>query len=104
ETDLNFDGSGFAPPFKRGTAVASFSENKSGWSTGAGIETQLAGKWTGKIEYLYMDLGTVSGSVIPIGGSPGTVNRVEFSSNVHDHVIRVGVNYKFDDWAVVSRY
>src|SRR5262249_21592290 len=33
---------------------------KAGWALGAGAEVRLGGNWTGKIEYLYLDFGTVS--------------------------------------------
>ena len=33
-----------------------------GWTVGAGIEGAIGGNWTAKLEYLYVDLGTVSGS------------------------------------------
>jgi outer membrane immunogenic protein len=43
-----------------GTDAHSFSHTKSGWTIGGGIETQLVGNWTAKVEYLYIDLGTVN--------------------------------------------
>ena len=30
-----------------------------GWAAGGGIEAHLTGNWTGKLEYLYMDFGSV---------------------------------------------
>ena len=45
------------------TSVAwSNDSTKWGWVVGAGAEARLGGNWTGKIEGLYMDYGTVSGS------------------------------------------
>jgi len=35
---------------------------KAGWTAGGGIETHLSGNLTGKIEYLYLDFGSVSTS------------------------------------------
>ena len=37
---------------------------KAGWTAGAGIEARIAGNWTAKLEYLYMDLGNVSGGLV----------------------------------------
>jgi len=34
---------------------------KTGFAVGAGIEGRLAGNLTGKVEYLYMDFGTITG-------------------------------------------
>jgi outer membrane immunogenic protein len=53
----------------------------------------LAGSWTAKIEYLFLDLGTVT--TIPAPGL-GATTAVAFNSRVTDNLLRVGVNYKFD--------
>src|SRR5205814_123832 len=37
---------------------------KAGWTAGAGLEAHLSGNLTGKVEYLYLDFGTVSTSAI----------------------------------------
>jgi outer membrane immunogenic protein len=71
-----------------GVATAS-SRTTSGWTVGGGVETHLMGNWTGKVEYLYVDLGSI-GDTITIPG-PSIVST---SSNIRDHVIRAGVNYK----------
>jgi hypothetical protein len=101
-------------PFLTGvTTMGSFSQVKVGWSAGAGVETPLFGNWTAKAEYLYMDLGNVSGNVvapqtvIPLNVNPNNVNISEnrgFSSGIHDHIFRLGVNYKFDPGAILARY
>jgi outer membrane immunogenic protein len=57
-----------------------------------------------KLEYLYVDLGKMSGSfltTIPaLGGGFLTSN---YSSRITDNVLRVGVNYKFGG-PVVAKY
>lgn len=69
------------------------SKTKAGWTVGGGVEAKLWGKWTGKIEYLYVDLGSVdtTGTLttnhIPI--------RAEFSSKITDNILRAGLNYHF---------
>ena len=67
-----------------------------GWVLGGGIEGVLVGNWTGRIEYLYVDLGTVSGSFATslIAPSGGPV-IASFSSHVTDHIVRVGVSYTY---------
>jgi iron complex outermembrane recepter protein len=48
---------------------------------------------TGKIEYLYLDFGTVSVTgTNPLNGTPVAV---AFNSRVTDNVLRVGINYRF---------
>jgi outer membrane immunogenic protein len=80
------------------------SDTKVGYTVGAGIEGVIGGNWTAKLEYLFVDLGKVSGSfattAAAFGGGTITSN---FSSRVTDNVLRVGVNYKFGG-PVVARY
>jgi outer membrane immunogenic protein len=64
-----------------------------GWTVGAGIEGRLFGNWTGKLEYLYMDLGTFSTSGVLTTASP--VLFGSHSSRVTDNIFRAGINYKF---------
>jgi outer membrane immunogenic protein len=82
-----------------GLAGFSSSNTNVGWTVGAGIEGVVAGNWTAKLEYLYIDLGTVSGSFTPVAG----VITSNYSSHVTDNVLRVGLNYKFGG-PVVAKY
>jgi outer membrane immunogenic protein len=76
-----------------------------GYTVGAGIEGAIGGNWTARLEYLYVDLGRTSGSfattIAALGGGTLTSN---YSSRITDNVLRVGVNYKFDNGPVVARY
>jgi outer membrane immunogenic protein len=75
-----------------------------GWTVGAGIEGVVSGNWTAKLEYLYIDLGNVSGSfVTPIVAPSGAFLSSTYSSHITDNVLRVGLNYKFGG-PVVARY
>ena len=96
-TDLDF----FAAPGPN-SAVGRFSEDRWGWTVGVGIEAQLIGNWTGKLEYLYVDLGTVSGSAIGAGPGGFAGRAFAFSSDVRDHIVRLGVNYKLGDPVYVA--
>lgn len=58
-----------------------------GWTAGAGIEFAIAGNWTAKAEYLFVDLGKFN---CGLNCGPATDN-VSFDANV----IRAGVNYRF---------
>ncbi len=80
---------------------AQASHTKGGWTVGTGIETALAGRWTAKLEYLYVDLGTVTDAV-PNALLFGSAN---ISTVWRDHIVRFGVNYSFGQPnAVVARY
>jgi outer membrane immunogenic protein len=88
-----------------GVAIASTFSNddtRVGWTVGAGVEASLGGNWTGKIEYLYLDLGNSHATAILLGNAPPI--RAELSSQVTDHIARVGINYRFGGPAVVAKY
>jgi outer membrane immunogenic protein len=82
-------------------ALPGFSSSSTnvGWTVGAGIEGVVGGNWTAKLEYLYVDLGRVSGSF----AVPAFAFSSNYSSRVTDNVLRVGLNYKFGG-PVVARY
>jgi opacity protein-like surface antigen len=73
--------------------IVSSHNTKAGWTAGGGLEGRLAGNWTAKIEYLYLDLGTITTIPAP---TPGATTAVAFNSRITDNLLRVGVNYKFD--------
>jgi len=91
-TVLGFDGNGNAI-----NTIVSSHNTKAGLAVGGGIEGRLAGNWTAKIEYLYLDLGTVT--VIPAPALNSTT-AVAFNSRITDNILRVGVNYKFDPYDI----
>jgi outer membrane immunogenic protein len=75
-----------------------------GWTVGAGVEGVIGGGWTAKLEYLYVDLGHVSGSFVTtlnaLGNTPLSVN---YNSHITDNIVRAGVNYHFGG-PVVAKY
>ena len=58
------------------------SDTNVGWTLGGGIEAQISGPWTAKVEYLYVDLGD----------SPTLAGQ---TSSFHTNIVRAGLNYKF---------
>jgi outer membrane immunogenic protein len=80
------------------------SSTRVGWTIGAGIEGVISGNWTAKLEYLYMDLGHLSGSFItPVVGPSGAFVVASYNSHITDNILRVGVNYKWGG-PVVAKY
>lgn len=63
-----------------------------GWTIGGGIETVLWSGWTAKLEYLYLDFGTVNNSLIGIA----PITPIATSTHVTDQIVRVGLNYRFN--------
>jgi outer membrane immunogenic protein len=74
------------------TVPFSWHQTRTGWTAGGGVEAALAGNWTGKIEYLYVDLGSQSGTL----SFPGLAN-VSSSIDYREHIVRAGVNYRFGE-------
>ena len=72
-------------------STASNTATKAGWTIGAGIEGVISGKWTGKVEYLYVDYGSVSGNVTNL---PAGI-QASYSSHITDNVVRAGLNYHY---------
>ncbi len=90
EADYSFAWSN--PGGASGRQAYSLSSNQTlwGWVVGGGIEAVLSGRWTAKLEYLYLDLGTQSINTLDIDGAAFSVNNT-----VRDQILRVGVNYHF---------
>ena len=76
------------------TIAGSRSTDRFGWTVGAGAEWMFASNWSGKLEYLYMDLGSISNSVVFPTGS-GLPLGANVSSRITDSVFRGGINYRF---------
>lgn len=77
---------------------ASFADRstRAGWTLGFGLEGMVGANWTAKVEYLYIDLGNVAGSLItPITAPSGAPVTVRYSSHITDNILRVGFNYRF---------
>jgi outer membrane immunogenic protein len=86
-----------------GVAVAAFgsgSQVRVGWTVGAGAEFMFSRNWSGKVEYLYMDLGRFDNTftLVPLANI-----AVNTSSRFTDHIARVGINYHFSG-PVVAKY
>ncbi len=72
---------------------ASSSEMQVGWAVGTGGEYALTNNWSVKLEYLYIDLGSMS---YPVGSAFAVpASTVTTTINTAQNVIRVGLNYKF---------
>jgi outer membrane immunogenic protein len=71
------------------TTGASLSDDttKAGWTIGLGAERAIGDRWSAKLEYLYVDLGDETFLA-------GTANPVK--TELRDHIVRLGVNYRFD--------
>lgn len=82
------------------TDRGSASKTRVGWTAGGGLEYALAGNWTAKVEYLYVDLGSFSYNS-PASDDP----RYLWTTTVdtREHIVRAGINYRFGG-PVVAKY
>jgi outer membrane immunogenic protein len=71
---------------KASSALGSSDETRAGWTLGGGIEANIVGPWSAKIEYLYADLGKTDCAACVVGGTD-----VSF----HANIVRAGLNYRF---------
>ena len=77
--------SGTAPP--SGKAINGSSTTAVGWTAGVGAEYAFSRNWSGKLEWLYYDLGS-------------DTYKVDFNQKVKagqsGSIVRVGLNYRFN--------
>jgi outer membrane immunogenic protein len=90
--NISFFGLGPAP------VTQNFADWRGGWTAGTGVETALGGGWTAKVEYLYVNLGTVANTV-PTSDPTNVIistDNITVRSRIVDNVFRVGLNYRPD--------
>lgn len=102
------------PSFLLGSpGKVNFFENRVGWTIGAGTEMALGGNLSAKLEYLYYDLGQVSLGApafsalafanLGAGGALGVVDQSNVGTRYNGHMLRMGLNYRFDASAPEAR-
>jgi outer membrane immunogenic protein len=62
-----------------------------GWTAGGGFEAAITDNLSARIEYLYLDTGTIT--VAQVGGTPPP--PVTVTGRLQDNLVRVGLNYRF---------
>jgi outer membrane immunogenic protein len=72
--------------------AASLSDNRWGWMVGTGVEVAIAGNWSAKVEYNYMDLGTKNYIFNTVPAVPA-LNNWNITERLH--LVKFGVNYRF---------
>ena len=86
---------GFTPAGAPISFTGSSTDTRLGWTVGGGFEWGFIRNWSAKIEYLYMDLGTVSSQATLVTGPLGVGVGARLSSRITDHILRGGINYRF---------
>jgi len=75
-------------------APLSFSNEKTGYAVGGGVETGLSANWICKVEYLYVNFSSISTTGLINAGINGTA-PITHSIDLHANIMRLGLNYKF---------
>jgi outer membrane immunogenic protein len=82
-------------------ASSSGSITKAGWVAGLGAELMLSRNWSGRAEWLHIDLGSISDSLPTMGGNPNFIfpnsifQTAIWSRNESFDEFRIGLNYLF---------
>jgi outer membrane immunogenic protein len=109
ETTVSFGTFPVLPVLNGAVHIGSASETKLAFVGGGGVEYAFTNNWSVKAEYLYINFGNFSyfsplvSATAPAVVGPGYSWRTDVREQ--EHVIRLGLNYRFD-WAspVVAKY
>jgi outer membrane immunogenic protein len=87
-----------------GAGSSNTSQNKIGWTAGAGIEIASFKHGSVDMEYLYVSVPSVktSGSISNTQGGFGIpaqsmANPLSSTANFHANIVKIGLNYRFDE-------
>lgn len=82
--------------------IGALSTAKVGWTIGGGVEAALWSNWSAKLEYLFVDFGSIAGtstnSISPAYAAffGSSTNPFFHSAELTANILRLGLNYKFN--------
>jgi|SRR5580704_9679388 len=82
----------FSDTFAPASEAVSFSNNKTGYTVGGGVEAGLWGRWSAKAEYLYVNFSAVSATGFLVNAPTQSLSH---SIDLKANIARVGLNYRF---------
>ncbi|HKV03968.1 MAG TPA: outer membrane beta-barrel protein [Candidatus Acidoferrales bacterium] len=89
----------FTDTFDSATETAVARRNMPGWTVGGGVEYSVGRHFSVKEEYLYAAFGTLrtTSTNLMVGSppAPSPQNVFTLSDNLHAHVVRAALNYRF---------
>jgi outer membrane immunogenic protein len=96
--------------FGNSFGAIAYSKTQVGWTAGGGIEWMFLPDLSAKFEYLYYDLGRVTGATALVGGSNNNFGRdltprtgygyaAYAATRFNGNIVRAGVNYHMNWWA-----
>jgi len=91
--DVSFTEALDFPGFAGFRYEGSNSKTKTGWAAGGGWEFVLGGPWSAKIEYLHIDVGSLS-AFAHQNSNPAGANGWTHTVRLTEDVARFGINYR----------
>src|SRR5215471_16031561 len=79
--------------FVNGVTIEQFSQTRSGWYAGAGVDWALNPNWVVGVEYRHYDFGTARGVPMLVGGGLDPANTTDVSLRADSVMARA--SYKF---------
>jgi outer membrane immunogenic protein len=74
--------------------TGNFSDTKTGWAAGGGVEAMLTQNWLVRVEYLHIDFGTLN-NTLNLVGTGGGAQSASWSRSERYDVVRTALSYKF---------
>jgi outer membrane immunogenic protein len=106
-TNITYGSNGTSPVFANASHIGQASTTRLGLALGGGLEYALTNNWSVKAEYLYLNFGAWSyaSPLVAPAGAVGAGYTWTTTVSSRDHIVRLGINYRFGDpVAVVARY
>ena len=93
------------PVYNGAVHIGSGSSWQVGWTAGFGGEYAINSNWSLKAEYLYVDLGTFTYFSPLVAAVPAFAPGYSWRTSIseRDHIVRVGVNYRWGN-PLVAKY
>jgi outer membrane immunogenic protein len=86
----------FASYINTGTSeTGAVSQTRVGWTAGGGAEWAFSRNWSGKLEYLHVDLGSIGNNTV-FDTNLNPASFVVQSHKLTEEIVRLGLNYKFN--------
>jgi outer membrane immunogenic protein len=83
-----------ADPIAGGNFASNVSQTRAGWTLGGGTEWMFLPKWSIKVEYLYVDLGSSTATLLTTNAFFPT-SSLTYQFTHRYNIARVGLNYHF---------
>ena len=105
-TSIVYGTTGTSPVFSGAAHFGSNSMTRLGWTAGGGAEYALTRQWSFKAEYLYLDFGNWSyaSPLTAPAAALGAGYTWQTSVREREHLVRIGINYRFGEGPIMARY